>query len=399
MNVLITLTTAGVDSGPFNLYSNVDSYVTAFQTNVAKSLLVGGYTSTVVPTSTTTVRVKSTGVCTNYVDLYITGSGTTTTTTTAGGGTTTTTTTLAYRSILLSNPPGEATSAGACAITTGLTKYISASFAITNGLIIYNNTALTSQTYTSDPYTGNYAMLYDNNSGLRYAVTFDGSGVVNTVVSCGSSPTTTTTTTIAQQWYKITNCSTLAVEYTGAYSVGQFVVNQRVDDLASNIYTITQTYSSNPGGSGLFIGNLGATGCPSGTTTTTTMAPAVATKLRVVSVDTSAPAQSCLGTDYPVTLTTVTATLLDQYNNGINNTSGSPITIVVRSNYSPCYGGSAPTTRNIVIGTGQTGNSVNWDSSKTVDCGGSGCLLETDIYSCVQSNSASLPYLAGTIVC
>ena len=81
MNVLITLTTAGVDTGPFNLYSNTDSYTTAFQTSVAKSLLVAGYTSTVVPAGTTTIRVKSTGTCTNYVDLVISGGGTTTTTT------------------------------------------------------------------------------------------------------------------------------------------------------------------------------------------------------------------------------------------------------------------------------------------------------------------------------
>jgi len=92
MNVLITLTTAGADTGPFNLYSNVDSYTTAFQTNVAKSALVAGYLSTLVPASTNTIRVKSTGLCTNYIDIYVTGSGTTTTTTTGIPTTTTTTT-------------------------------------------------------------------------------------------------------------------------------------------------------------------------------------------------------------------------------------------------------------------------------------------------------------------
>lgn len=92
MNVLITLTTAGADTGPFNLYSNVDSYTTAFETSVAKSALVAGYLSTVVPASTNTIRVKSTGLCTNYIDIYVTGSGTTTTTTTGTPTTTTTTT-------------------------------------------------------------------------------------------------------------------------------------------------------------------------------------------------------------------------------------------------------------------------------------------------------------------
>ncbi len=93
MDVLITLTTAGADTGPFNLYSNVDSYTTAFETGVAKSALVAGYLSTLVPASTTYIRVKSTGICTNYIDIFVTGSGTTTTTTTAVGPTTTTTTT------------------------------------------------------------------------------------------------------------------------------------------------------------------------------------------------------------------------------------------------------------------------------------------------------------------
>jgi hypothetical protein len=94
-----------------------------------------------------------------------------------------------YRTIQLGNPPGDNTTAAACTITSGLTKYISYSFAITNGLVIYDNSALSTQTYNSDPYSGNYAMLYDTNAGFRYAVTFDSSGVVSTVYDClGGSP-------------------------------------------------------------------------------------------------------------------------------------------------------------------------------------------------------------------
>lgn len=92
MNVLITLTTAGVDTGPFNLYSNVDSYTTAFETNISRGILVAGYTSTIVPPGTSAIRVKSMGVCTNYVDITVTVPSTTTTTTTASGTTTSTTT-------------------------------------------------------------------------------------------------------------------------------------------------------------------------------------------------------------------------------------------------------------------------------------------------------------------
>lgn len=80
--VLITLTTAGLDTGPFNLYSDADSYVTPFETGVSKAALVSGYTSTVVPDAATIIRVDSTGVCTNFIDLSITVVPPTTTTTT-----------------------------------------------------------------------------------------------------------------------------------------------------------------------------------------------------------------------------------------------------------------------------------------------------------------------------
>jgi len=94
--VLITLTTAGTDTGPFDLFSNADSYVTAFENNVPKASLVSGYTSTAVPDLATIIRVKSDSACTNYIDLPIVTTTTTTstssTTTTSTSSTTTTTT-------------------------------------------------------------------------------------------------------------------------------------------------------------------------------------------------------------------------------------------------------------------------------------------------------------------
>lgn len=93
------------------------------------------------------------------------------------------------RVIQLGNPPGDNTTAAACAITSGNTKYILSTFAITNGLEIFNDAALTTRTYTNDPYGGNYAWLYDTTAGFGYAVTFDSSGVVATVYDCiGGSP-------------------------------------------------------------------------------------------------------------------------------------------------------------------------------------------------------------------
>lgn len=82
MNIIITLTTAGTDTGPFSLFSNVDGYTTAFVTGVSKAALLAGYSTNLAPVGTTTVRVKSTGLCTNYIDIILTPSTTTTTTST-----------------------------------------------------------------------------------------------------------------------------------------------------------------------------------------------------------------------------------------------------------------------------------------------------------------------------
>jgi hypothetical protein len=89
MTVLITLSVAGSDTGPFNLYSNLDGYTSAFETNVPKASLVAGYSSALVPDYTTTIRIISLGDCKNFIDVVV---STTTTTSTAAPTTTTTTT-------------------------------------------------------------------------------------------------------------------------------------------------------------------------------------------------------------------------------------------------------------------------------------------------------------------
>ena len=100
--VLITLTLAGTDTGPFNLYSNIDGYATPFESSVAKIDLEAGYMSVLVPDDATTIRVASDNpLCDNYVNLTIvtttttSTSSTTTTTTSTSTSTTTTTTTVA----------------------------------------------------------------------------------------------------------------------------------------------------------------------------------------------------------------------------------------------------------------------------------------------------------------
>ena len=91
MTVLITLTTIGTDCSLFDIYSNIDGFLSAFETDVPKVSLSAGFSSANVPENTTIIRVKAKGLCSNYIDINL--SNITTTTTTSSSSTTTTTTT------------------------------------------------------------------------------------------------------------------------------------------------------------------------------------------------------------------------------------------------------------------------------------------------------------------
>lgn len=90
MTVLVTLTLAGTDVGPFNLFSDVDGYTTPIATGVSRAALLAGYSLTGVPDTASVIRAQSTGTCTNYLDMLLSGG---TTTTTSSTSTTTSTTT------------------------------------------------------------------------------------------------------------------------------------------------------------------------------------------------------------------------------------------------------------------------------------------------------------------
>ncbi len=94
------------------------------------------------------------------------------------------------KSILVSNP--NASTYDACAITTGNTKYIDITWSITNGLIIYDDTRLTTKTYNSNP--GGYTTIISGAN--KYIVTFDSSGNVDTVTDCTTLPTQTPTPSV-----------------------------------------------------------------------------------------------------------------------------------------------------------------------------------------------------------
>lgn len=93
MTVLITLNTIGIDCSTFDIYSNVDGFLSAFETDIPKASLSAGFSSANTPDGTTVIRVKAKGVCTNYIDIVLPAI-TTTTTTSSTSTTTTTTTTL-----------------------------------------------------------------------------------------------------------------------------------------------------------------------------------------------------------------------------------------------------------------------------------------------------------------
>jgi hypothetical protein len=87
MTVLITLTLAGSDTGPFSIYSDTNGFTTPIITGISRTTLVAGYNAN-VPDGTTEVLVKSTGVCNR--SLYLNIPGATSTSTTSSTSTTTT---------------------------------------------------------------------------------------------------------------------------------------------------------------------------------------------------------------------------------------------------------------------------------------------------------------------
>jgi hypothetical protein len=73
MTGIITITTISINIPYLNLYSDVDGFISAFETNIPRSLLISGYSTNLIPTGTTIVRAASSvGPCTNYIDIELT---------------------------------------------------------------------------------------------------------------------------------------------------------------------------------------------------------------------------------------------------------------------------------------------------------------------------------------
>lgn len=71
MTAYITISNVGSDTGPFNIYSDVDNYFNAFEINIPKAILESGFI-TDIPTGTSEIRIQSINEkCNNYVNLNL----------------------------------------------------------------------------------------------------------------------------------------------------------------------------------------------------------------------------------------------------------------------------------------------------------------------------------------
>jgi hypothetical protein len=182
MTVLIQLTTAGTDTGPFNLYSNLDSFGVPFEVGVTKVDLLAGYLSTLVPNGTTTIKVCSTSLyCANCIDITIEPLPTTTTTSSSSTSSTTTSST----STSTSTTTSTTTIGGTCK-----------SYSITN------NTGGTSGLLYTDCCTGEVITLSILDGQTVDDIHYDsipsnpGLTITNLIDPYICPPTTTTTTTV-----------------------------------------------------------------------------------------------------------------------------------------------------------------------------------------------------------
>jgi hypothetical protein len=180
-SAIITLTTAGTDTGPFNLLSDVDSYATPFETNVAKSSLIAGYTTNLIPDAATIIRVQSSSsLCTNFINLTYPTISTTTTTTTTTAPTTSTTTTTTTAAPTTSTTTTTTTTAPTTSTTTTTTTEAPTTSTTTT-------TSTTSTTTTSTPVTRNVTGVGGSASDIlgeiyiNASVSLDGNVSVETV--------------------------------------------------------------------------------------------------------------------------------------------------------------------------------------------------------------------------
>jgi hypothetical protein len=184
MNVLLTIT-AGLDTGPFDIYTNVDNFTAPIEIGISKAQLVAGYLCTVVPNGATIIRVKSTGDCANFANANINFAPPTPTPTITPTQTPTPTVTPTHSSVASYGHIGTsntyATSAQACAQATSR-QYYSALGGLWNGQIVYETISLT-QPVVGDSVT--YRRIVKSSGGSTFAAfRINANGVIIETIDC-----------------------------------------------------------------------------------------------------------------------------------------------------------------------------------------------------------------------
>lgn len=270
MNVYIQLTSAGTATGNFDLYSDVDGYITAFETNISRNKLLNGYTSTLVPSGTTIIQVVSGGSC--NVSVYITIvpiPPTTTSTTSTTTSTTSTSTTSTTSTTTSTSSTTSTTTTGTSSTTTTTTT-----------------TFPVQQILVSRSLTGNTQPDAESVCGNEYT---DGVDIYSTQVLYFKS--LSTIPSIGQTLYTDINCAFIASMSDGTWWAA--VTNWG----AATQYDYSIQISSYPG----TVSDI--TACPITTTTTT-------------SSSTTTTSTTSVGTT-----TTTTTTLSYHVEMSVNNTT------------------------------------------------------------------------------
>lgn len=194
MNVLVTLTSAGTDTGPFDLFSNADNYIIPIDGGISRAALLAGYTCTTVPGSATIIRVKSLGTCTTYVDIAIsfptttttsTSTSTTTSTTTAAPTTTTTTTESPITTTTTTTAGGETTTTTTTSGGETTTTTTTSGGETTTTTTTSPGTTTTTTTVLAGCTEVNFVVMADG--AYSYSYTLCGEGSVGPVSGTGTS--------------------------------------------------------------------------------------------------------------------------------------------------------------------------------------------------------------------
>jgi len=235
MIALITLVIpVGGSAGPFDLYSNTDGYTVPFATNVSAAILQAGYTSNVVPNGTVTIRVISSGVCTNSIDIPLNVLPTTSTT-----STTTTVAQACYVYDLTATINNASWSAQLCygRGRAGVLPFIGDTF--TTPCII--NTSLVLNGITAVQTSFDCSTTTTTSSSTSTSTTSTSSSTTTTTTTAEPTTTTTTTTVYCVAGDLVLANETNASFIDDVYATGWFIAT------ATPVPPIT-TYSGAQGG-------------------------------------------------------------------------------------------------------------------------------------------------------